>query len=80
MNIVFFDPPGPKQHQYVTEMFFTPLRMFLHSKCGIGVHMHDSIAHTTNATVIINADRLEPDVIAGLKRLEELKRRMGGGK
>ncbi len=65
MNIAVYDPPD-KRHQYVTEMYFDPLLKWLHG-CGIMAPYLMDLTSAAGYTVLINADHLTPDVIAGLR-------------
>lgn len=67
MNIVFFDPPGPLQHQYLTDMFFATLKAWLKDKQPCTWGIADNIHTCTGSVVILNADHLTPDVISGLR-------------
>jgi hypothetical protein len=65
MNPIIFHDPG-KAHEYLSTMFFAPLRSWLHAN-GHAVIDDNVLEKIHNATVITNADLLNLDSIAKLK-------------
>lgn len=65
MKIAFFDPP-PVTNEYLTRMFFDPLRQFLPRK-GITTEDIATIEDAKDRLVLIHGDRAAPGVIQRLK-------------
>jgi hypothetical protein len=66
LPILFYDPT-PSAHEYLTQMYFAPMRQYLMRALNKPAHTTDSLERTHNATVLCLADYLNPESVAILK-------------
>jgi hypothetical protein len=65
MNIAIFDPG--RSHQYLSDMFFDPMKLYMHKTMKRPVITTESLPQTHNAIVLTLADHLNLEVVNQLK-------------